>query len=47
MFSENFCPVWDSLLSANMDLKNADEKTHTVLQKKQKGKKTDTVWIHL
>ena len=40
MVSENFCPVFNSLVSADMDLKNADEK-HVVFHGEEKTYKRE------
>ena len=40
-FSENFCPVCDSLVSADMNIKNADENGHTC-SRRSKNVKTRT-----
>ena len=37
IFSENFCPVCGCLVSADMDLKNADEKAHTFSRRSKHG----------
>ena len=44
-FSENFCPVCDSLLVQIWTYKNVDEKEHTFYEAKtyKSGRKTDIV----